>query len=61
MALINKIRNWLNRHIAALNCKLNGHTDVILIERYETITRAKNYRGSRLDNLKQAPHLMKFL
>jgi hypothetical protein len=53
MALVNSIRNWLNRRISALNCALNGHVDVKVIEEYERITRAKNYRGSCLKNLVQ--------
>jgi hypothetical protein len=53
MALMNFIRNWLNCHISALNCALNGHVDVKVIEEYERITRAKNYRGDCLENLEQ--------
>jgi hypothetical protein len=51
MAWVNSIRKWLNHRISALNCALNGHVDVKVIETYEPITRAKNYRGTRLDNL----------
>ena len=51
MVVVNIIRNWLNRRISALNCALNGHVDVKVVEEYERITRAKNYRGSRLNNL----------
>jgi hypothetical protein len=53
MALINSIRKWLNRHISSINCALNGHGDVKVIEEYERITRAKNYRIHRLDGLVQ--------
>ena len=53
MALINKLRNWLNHRISVLNCALNGHGDVKVVEEYERILRAKNYRGNRFDNLVQ--------
>jgi hypothetical protein len=53
MALVNFIRKWLNRRISALNCALNGHVDVKVVEEYERITLAKNYRGNRLDSLVQ--------
>ena len=53
MALINFIRKWLNHRISALNCALNGHVDVKVIEEYERITRAKNYRFNRLGILVQ--------
>jgi hypothetical protein len=35
MALIRTIHNWLNRHISALNCAVNGHGDIKIIEEYE--------------------------
>jgi hypothetical protein len=53
MALMIFIRNWLNRHISALNCALNGHVDVKVIEEYERFWRVKNFRGNHLKNLRE--------
>jgi len=51
MALIRFILNWWKHYNAVSNCKRNGHTNVVVVEEYERVTRAKNYRIHRLDGL----------
>ena len=44
MALcILKFFTWFNNHWNTLHCRLNGHTDVVIIEPYKTTHYLKNY------------------
>jgi hypothetical protein len=51
MFVMFSILMWLNRVISLLRCKLNGHSNITVIEVYEEIDRPKNYSGTHLKNL----------
>jgi hypothetical protein len=52
MGTINKIRAWTDQIIANFNCGLNGHSEVIILHRYEESRVVKNFKGSSLKNLR---------
>lgn len=51
MDLIESARKWFNQFVADLNCRLNGHTQKVVVEHYPRTTRAKNWNGNSLKNL----------
>lgn len=51
MGLLALLRKNFNQFICNLNCTLNGHTNVVELDRYETRTRARNFAGRSLEKL----------
>jgi len=51
MSFIIKFGTWLAKHILSLDCILNGHANVVIIERYSSTIKEKNFRGSSIKKL----------
>jgi len=51
MALVPFIRRWLDSVVNNFRCGLYGHSDVVVLERYEPLYRDKIFKGSSLENL----------
>lgn len=51
MAFLNQLRQYFQHLVDCFNCGLNGHGNVVVLERYEPSYREKIFRGSSLKNL----------
>lgn len=55
MALVRFIRRWLDSVVNNFRCGLYGHSDVVVLERYEPLYFERNFKGSDLRNLRIVP------
>ena len=53
-SLVSKMKNWLDRQIKKLGCKLYGHCGCRVVEPYIQFAKAKNFSGN-IDELVLVP------
>lgn len=51
MALIDTIRKKFNQFIADLNCLMNGHANLVVIDTYDKTIRGRNFSTGTLKKL----------
>jgi hypothetical protein len=56
MALIRFIRDWWNRKLTKIGCKIHGHCGVVTIESYFAVIQLKNWRVVGKKNLTTHPY-----